>query len=46
MNNKGASFMAYLLLVCVLTAGLFILFPDKAPLTIPTDLGKGGLPLT
>lgn len=46
MNNKGASFMAYLLLVCVLTAGLFILFPDKAPLAIPTDLGKGGLPLT
>ena len=46
MNNKGASFMAYLLLVCVLTAGLFILFPDKAPLAIPTDMGKGGLPLT
>ena len=31
MNHKGASFMAYFLFLCVLTAGLFMLFPDKVP---------------
>jgi len=42
MNHKGASFMAYFLLLCVLTAGLFMLFPDKVPVENPA-LAKGDL---
>lgn len=42
MNHKGASFMAYFLFLCVLTAGLFMLFPDKVPVENPA-LAKGDL---
>ena len=42
MTNKGTSFIGYLLFLCVLTAGLFIVFPDKVPFELPTGTNMGG----